>query len=70
MLRQSRKAVPEDARRHNRALVLRTLFPNGYTATVRGVFTYKVNDEGLITNLRGYWNMDAMEFGQEEGGGD
>lgn len=51
-------------------LVLRTLFPNGFTATVRGVFTYKVNDEGLITNLRGYWNMDAMEFGQEEGGGD
>ncbi|MGZ5377243.1 MAG: nuclear transport factor 2 family protein [Mycobacterium sp.] len=51
-------------------LVLRTLFPNGFTATVRGVFTYKANDEGLITNLRGFWNMDAMEFGQEEGGGD
>jgi steroid delta-isomerase len=51
-------------------LVLHTLFPNGFTATVRGVFTYKVNDEGLITNLRGFWNMDAMEFGQEEGGGD
>jgi steroid delta-isomerase len=47
-------------------LVLRTKFPNGFTATVRGVFTYKVNDAGLITNLRGYWNMDAMEFGQEE----
>ena len=31
-------------------------------ATVRGVFTYKVNDDGLITNLRGYWNMDVMEF--------
>jgi len=47
-------------------LVLRTVFPNGFTATVRGVFTYRVNDEGLITNLRGFWNMDAMEFGQEE----
>ncbi|MBU9763179.1 steroid delta-isomerase [Mycobacterium sp. TNTM28] len=47
-------------------LVLRTEFPNGFTATVRGVFTYKVNDEGLITNLRGYWNMDAMVFAQEE----
>jgi steroid Delta-isomerase len=47
-------------------LVLRTKFPNGFTATVRGVFTYRVNDEGLITNLRGYWNMDAMEFGQED----
>jgi steroid delta-isomerase len=47
-------------------LVLRTKFPNGFTATVRGVFTYKVNVAGLITNLRGYWNVDAMEFGQAE----
>ncbi|WP_029374160.1 nuclear transport factor 2 family protein [Mycobacterium sp. UM_WWY] len=46
-------------------LVLHTRFPNGFTATVRGVFTYKVNDAGLITNLRGYWNMDAMTFAQE-----
>jgi len=46
-------------------LVLRTRFPNGFTATVRGMFTYKVNDTGLITNLRGYWNIDAMEFAQE-----
>jgi len=46
-------------------LVLRTEFPNGFVASVRGVFTYKVNDDGLITNLRGYWNMDAMEFSQE-----
>jgi steroid Delta-isomerase len=49
-------------------LVLRTRFPNGFTATVRGVFTYKVNDTGLITNLRGYWNIDAMEFAQEDDG--
>jgi steroid delta-isomerase len=48
-------------------LVLHTKFPNGFTATVRGVFTYRVDDAGLITNLRGYWNMDAMQFGQEEG---
>jgi steroid delta-isomerase len=46
-------------------LVLRTMFPNGNTATVRGVFTYAVNDDGLISNLRGYWNMDAMQFTQE-----
>jgi steroid delta-isomerase len=46
-------------------LVLRTRFPNGFTATVRGVFTYKVDDAGLITNLRGYWNVDAMQFSQE-----
>jgi steroid delta-isomerase len=42
--------------------VLRTEFPNGMVATVRGAFTYKVNDASLITNLRGYWNMDAMQF--------
>lgn len=47
-------------------LVLRTKFPNGFTATVRGVFTYKVNDEGLITNLRGFWNLEAMVFAQED----
>jgi steroid delta-isomerase len=28
------------------------------------VFCYRVNDDGLITNLRGYWNMDAMQFGK------
>ena|SRR5690349_17129893 len=47
-------------------LVLRTEFPNGFVATVRGVFTYRVDDEGLITNLRGYWNMDAMTFSEVE----
>jgi steroid Delta-isomerase len=47
-------------------LVLHTVFPNGFTATVRGVFTYTVDDGGLITNLRGYWNMDAMTFGQQD----
>ena len=45
-------------------LVLRSKFENGMISTVRGVFTYKVNDAGLLTNLRGYWNMDAMQFGQ------
>ena len=43
-------------------LVLETTFPNGFVATVRGAFTYRVDDAGLITNLRGYWNMDAMTF--------
>lgn len=47
-------------------LVLETTFPNGFVATVRGVFTYRVNEAGLITNLRGYWNMDAMSFAQKE----
>ena len=39
-------------------------FENGYTGSVRGVFTYRVNDAGLLTNLRGYWNMDMMQFSQ------
>lgn len=47
-------------------LVLETTFPNGFSATVRGVFTYRVNGAGLITNLRGYWNMNAMRFAEPE----
>jgi len=43
-------------------LVLRSKFPNGMISTVRGIFAYKVNEAGLLTNLRGYWNMDAMQF--------
>lgn len=46
-------------------LVLRSKFDNGFTSTVRGVFTYRVNDAGLITNLRGYWNLDMMTFGKQ-----
>jgi steroid Delta-isomerase len=47
-------------------LVLHSKFEGGFTSTVRGVFTYKVNDAGLITNMRGYWNLDVMKFGKEE----
>jgi steroid delta-isomerase len=46
--------------------VLRSKFDNGLTSTVRGVFTYRVNDEGLIASMRGYWNLDAMTFGKDE----
>jgi steroid delta-isomerase len=34
---------------------------------VRGIFTYKVNGAGLLTNLRGYWNMDMMKPVEGEG---
>ena len=47
-------------------LVLHSKFDNGVTSTVRGVFTYRVDDAGLITNMRGYWNLDAMTFGEHE----
>jgi steroid Delta-isomerase len=46
-------------------LSLRFTFDNGSASSVRGVFTYKVNDDGLLTNLRGYWNTDAMKFERE-----
>ena len=47
-------------------LVLNSRFEGGLTSSVRGVFTYKVNDAGLITNMRGYWNLEMMQFGKEE----
>ena len=47
-------------------LVLHFEFEGGFTSKVRGVFTYKVNDAGLITNVRGYWNLEMMEFGKQE----
>jgi len=46
--------------------VLHSKFEGGFTSKVRGVFTYEVNDAGLITNMRGYRNLDVMEFGKEE----
>jgi steroid delta-isomerase len=41
---------------------LTTTFPDGGSGTVRGVFTYRVDDEGLLTNLRGYWALEDMVF--------
>lgn len=45
-------------------LVLRSEFEGGFTSTVRGVFCYRVDDDGKITNMRGYWNLEGMQFGQ------
>ncbi len=47
-------------------LVLRSEFEGGFTSTVRGVFCYRVDDDGLITNMRGYWNLDRMQFGRRD----
>jgi steroid delta-isomerase len=38
-------------------LTLTTSFPNGVKIAVHGVFTYRVNDAGKLTSLRGYWTM-------------
>ncbi|MBI3215109.1 MAG: nuclear transport factor 2 family protein [Mycobacterium sp.] len=46
-------------------LVLRSRFEGGLRSAVRGVFTYRVDGDGLITNMRGYWNLDMMAFAQD-----
>ena len=38
-------------------LTLVTVFPNGTSMTVHGIFTYTVNDEHKIKALRGYWSL-------------
>ncbi|MBY0400986.1 nuclear transport factor 2 family protein [Myxococcota bacterium] len=43
-------------------LTLHNAFPNGVKAAVRGYFVYRVNEEGLLTNLRGYWDMADMKI--------
>jgi steroid delta-isomerase len=48
-------------------LNLRFTFGNGSASSVRGIFTYKVDNAGLLTNLRGYWNMDMMKPVEGEG---
>jgi len=48
-------------------LTLHSAFEGGLTSKVRGVFSYTINEDHLITNLRGWWNMDRMEFGNAEG---
>ena len=47
-------------------LTLRSRFDGGLVSTVRGVFAYRVDAAGLITNMRGWWNMAAMQFTTEE----
>ena len=37
-----------------------TRMPDGTTAVVEGVFTYRVNDAGKLTALRAYWEFGKM----------
>ncbi len=57
---ESRAAGNESAH----VMTLRTLLSNGVKTTVRGIFTYALNDAGKITNLRGYWTLGDMSFEQ------
>ena len=43
-------------------MTLTTTLPKGVQSKVRGIFTYYVDDDGKITNLRGYWKMSDMTF--------
>ena len=42
-------------------MTLTTKLPGGVTTTVRGIFSYRVNDEGKLVSLRGFWQMDQMK---------
>ena len=45
-------------------MTIRATLANGVTTKIRSIFTYRVNDAGKITNLRGYWTMGDMEIEQ------
>ncbi len=61
---ESRTAGNESAH----LLTLEMRFDNGVTSKVHGLFAYVVNDEGKLTNLRGWWDMDDMSFEQPKDG--
>ena len=42
-------------------LSLTTTFENGTSMKVHGIFTYRINEAGKLTNLRGYWSLDDAE---------
>lgn len=42
-------------------MTLYTTYPGLGTFAVAGIFTYRVNDAGKITNLRGYWAVEDMK---------
>jgi steroid delta-isomerase len=41
---------------------LTTTFPNGSKVIVEGIFTYKLNEEGKLSSLRGYWDLKDAKF--------
>jgi hypothetical protein len=42
-------------------MTLTTAFPNGASAVVTGIFTYRVNEAGKLAALRGYWRMSDLK---------
>ena len=43
-------------------MTLTTTLPDGLKTIVRGIFTYAVNDNGKLTALRGYWQLDQIKI--------
>jgi steroid delta-isomerase len=41
---------------------LTTTLHNGVVTKVRSIFTYRLNDDGKLVAMRGYWTLDDMEF--------
>ncbi|MEN8161297.1 MAG: nuclear transport factor 2 family protein [Myxococcota bacterium] len=58
-------ASPQEAAH---VLTIHTTLPNGVVTRVRGIFTYRTDPAGLLTNLRGFWHMGVMRFEQPEAG--
>ena len=59
---ESFAAANESAHR----MTLRTTFENGAGMVVNGIFTYRVDELGKLTNLRGYWALDETEILQPQ----
>ena len=47
-------------------MTLTTTLSNGVISKVTSIFTYRVDETGLITNLRGYWKLSDMSFTQPD----
>lgn len=45
-------------------LSLTTTFPNGTRLTVKGIFTYRLDEQGKLCSLRGYWQLKDAEVTQ------
>jgi ketosteroid isomerase-like protein len=41
-----------------------TTMADGTVVHTDGVFTYRVDDQGLVVGLRAYWEMDRLRFGE------
>ena len=47
-------------------MTLTTTFENGGGMVVNGIFTYRIDEAGKLTNLRGYWALDETEIRQPQ----